>query len=149
MIETHDEPFWIEVRRNATLAACRKFGVTLLLGLPVAGLVWLLLLRATKGQWIPAVPAGFAIVAILLGGSIALRPAAGRWPYIIWHVVVRAIELALTWVLLLVLFYGVIFPIGLFRRRGDGPFRGPQAGQKTYWQDVPPVKDPRRYYRQF
>jgi hypothetical protein len=149
MIETYDEPFWIEIRRNATVAACRKFGLTLLLGLPVAGVVWLLLLRATKGHWVPGVPVGFAVAAVLLGGSIALWPTAGRGPYIVWHVVVRAIELALTWLLLLVLFYLVIFPIGLLRRRGAGPFRGPQPGQKTYWQDVPPVKDPRRYYRQF
>lgn len=149
MIETRDEPFWVEIRRQASASACRRFGLTLLLGLPVAGLVWLFVLRGVKGHWLPAVPVGFALAAVALGGPIALWPSAGRVPYIVWHTVVRGIEIALTWILLLVLFYGVILPIGLVRRRGSAAFRGPRRGQETYWQDVPPVKDPRRYYRQF
>ena len=149
MIETRDEPFGIEIRRQATVAACRRFGLTLVVGLPLAGVVWLLLLRGLKGEWIPAVAVGFAVAAVVVGGPVALWPARGRILYVAWHTVVRAVELALTWFLLSVLFYLVIFPIGLVRRWRSTAFRGPRREQETYWQAVPPVKDPRRYYRQF
>lgn len=139
-----------QIRREATPAACRHFGRTLLVGLPSAGLVWLLLLRFTTGGWMWPVPLAFGLAALVLGGSALVAPGWSRCLYLGWHAVVRTVERGLTWLLLFIFFWLVITPVGLVRRRRAAAFlRGPVPGRKSYWQEVPPVKDPSRYYRQF
>lgn len=138
-----------QVRLQATPRACRRFAVTLLLGLPVAGLAWLLLVRLTSDRWVWPVLIGFCAAALLLGGSALLAPTWARWFYIGWHAVTRVIELALTWVLLALVFWLVITPVGLVRRGRASPFKRFMPRAKSYWQNTPPVKDPARYYRQF
>jgi hypothetical protein len=138
-----------QLRAQATPAACRRFAVTLLVGLPLAGCVWLLLLRFATDRWAWAVLYGFVAAALLLGVSALLAPGWARHLYIAWHTVTRLIELALTWVLLALVFWLVITPVGLVRRGRHAAFRRAVPGAKSLWQDVPPVKDPARYYRQF
>jgi hypothetical protein len=138
-----------QVRAAATPAACRRFAITLLVGLPLAGCVWLLLLRFATDRWVWPVLAGFVAAALLLGVSALLVPGWAKSLYIGWHTVTRLIELALTWVLLALVFWLVITPVGLVRRGRHPAFRRPSPGAKSCWQDVPPVKDPSRYYRQF
>lgn len=137
------------VRAQATPGACRRFGVTLLVGLPLAGLVWLLVLRLTADRWVWPVLIGFAVAAVSFGGSALLAPAWGRQLYIGWHTVARLIELALTWFLLAVVYWLVITPVGLLRRGRHPSFRRPASEVESCWQKVPPVNDPARYYRQF
>jgi hypothetical protein len=149
MIPDHEGSLVSQVRAAATPAACRRFAVTLLVGLPLAGVVWLLLLRLMSGGWVWPVVTGFAVAAVALGGSALLAPGWARRLYIGWHVVTRTIELALTWVLLALAFWLVITPVGLVRRGRHTAFRRAIPGAKSCWQDVPPVKDPSRYYRQF
>lgn len=150
MIPDHEDSLVNQVRAAATPAACRKFGGMLLAGLPVAGFVWLLIIRGKTGQWHWPVLGGFALAGLLLGTSVLLVPAWARRVYVGWHVVTRTIEKALTWVVLAIVFWLVITPVGWLRRRRDSVFRaGRGAGQKSCWQEVPPVKDPSRYYRQF
>lgn len=150
MIPDHAGSLVSQVRAQATPAACRRFALTLLAGLPLAGFVWLLLLRLTTGRWVWAVVAGFGLAAVLLGGSALLAHGWARRLYVGWHVVTRTVELALTWVLLALVFWLVITPVGLIRRRrASGFLRGPVPGRDSYWHGVPPVKDPSRYYRQF
>jgi len=141
--------FLARIRDDATPAACRKFGLTLLSGLPLAGFTWVLMLRYSTGRWLWSVEFGFCIAALLLGGGALVSRGWGRRIYIGWHAVIRTIELGLTWLLLFVLFWVIITPAGMARRRSTGFVRGPVPGRKSYWQDVPPVKDPARYYRQF
>ncbi len=138
-----------QVRAQATPAACRRFAITLLIGLPLAGCVWLLLLRFTSDRWMWPVLHGFVVAGLLLGVSALLAPGWARPLYIAWHTVTRLIELALTWVLLALVFWLVITPVGLLRRGRHFAFRRPSSDAKSCWQDVPPVKDPSRYYRQF
>ncbi len=149
MIPDREDSLPRQVRDAATPAACRRFALTLLGGLPAAGLVWLALLRLKTGAWHWPVAAGFAIAGVLLGASARLAPGWARRLYIGWHLVTRTIERALTWLVLAVVFWLVITPAGLLRRRGDTLFRRPRGGRDSYWQEVPPVKDPSRYYRQF
>lgn len=150
MIPDHEDSLVSQIRAQATPAACRRFGVTLLTGLPLAGFLWLLLLRFKTDHWAWPVMGGFALAGLVLGLSVLLTQGWARRLYLGWHLAARFIEKALTWVLLLLVFWIVITPAGLLRRRRQaGFFRGPVAGQKSYWQEVPPVKDPSRYYRQF
>lgn len=150
MIPDHADSLVSQVRAQATPAACRRFGFTLLLGLPLAGGFWLLLLRLKTGGWVWPVLVGFVVAGVGLGVSVLLVPGWARRLYIGWHVVTRTVEKGLTWVVLALVFWLVITPVGLIRRGRVGAFRrGHPPGQKSYWQDVPPVKDPSRYYRQF
>lgn len=147
MIPDHEGSLYSQVRAQATPAACRRFGFTLLLGLPLAGLVWLLVLRFSAGRWVWPVFAGFVAAALLLGLSALLAPDWARRLYIGWHTVTRTIETALTWLLLSLLFWLVLMPVGWIRRWKASPFKSVPG--KSYWQEVPPVNDPSRYYRQF
>lgn len=149
MIPDHEGSLVSQVRAAATPAACRRFAITLLIGLPLAGVVWLLLLRLMSGGWVWSVVVGFAAAAVALGGSALLAPGWAHRLYIGWHTVTRAIELTLTWVLLALVFWLVMTPVGLVRRGRHTAFRRAAPGAKSCWQDVPPVKDPSRYYRQF
>jgi len=150
MIPDREDSLVSQVRAAATPEACRKFGLTLLGGLPVAGLVWLLLLRLKTGRWVWPVAEGFALAGVVLGLSVLLIPAWARIFYVGWHLAARAIERALTWVVLAVVFVLVITPAGwIRRRRRDSAFLGGRSDAKSYWQEMPPVKDPGRYYRQF
>lgn len=149
MIPDHEGSLVSQVRAQATPAACRRFGFTLLLGLPLAGLVWLLVLRFSAGRWVWPVFVGFVAAALLLGVSALLAPGWARRLYIGWHTVTRLIETALTWFVLALVFWLAITPVGWLRRRRDSAFRAGRNGAKSYWQEVPPVKDQGRYYRQF
>ena len=150
MIPDRPDSLVSQLRAEATPAACRRFAFTLLVGLPLAGGLWLLLLRLATDRWVWAAPLGFGVTALVLGGSALAAPAWARCLYVGWHVVTRTLEMVLTWVLLTLVFWLVITPVGLLRRRRPSGFlRGPAPGRKSYWQEVPPVKDPSRYYRQF
>jgi hypothetical protein len=150
MIPDREDSLVSQVRAAATPAACRRFGFLLLGGLPAAGFLWLLLLRLKTGGWVWPVVYGFALAGVILGASVLLAPGWGRRLYLGWHVVTRSIEQALTWLVLALVFWLVITPVGLIRRRRRGSFRaGPVPDEKSCWQEVPPVEDPARYYRQF
>jgi hypothetical protein len=150
MIPDSQAAIIMQLRGEATPPACRRFALTLLGVLPVAGLVWLLVLRWSADRWVWSVPLGFVLAAVLLAGPALAAPGWARWLYVGWHAVTRMIELALTWFLLALVFWLVITPVGLVRRRKSGAFRArPAPRAKSYWQEVPPVKDPSRYYRQF
>lgn len=138
-----------DLRSAPTLADCRKFGVTLLIGLPLAGLFWFCLLRVTSGLWRPGVPLAFSAVAAV-GAAIALFPRWGRHPYIAWHAVTRGVELVGSAILLFVVFHGVVAPLGAIRRRRSSRFRRAGSGTaQSYWQDVPRETVAAQYYRQF
>lgn len=53
--------------------------------------------------------------------------------------------------LLAMLFYGVVLPIGLLLRvrRGDVIGRRLDPSRASYWTPIPKVRDPREYLRQF
>jgi hypothetical protein len=150
MMPDHEDSLLGRVGTQATPPACRRFGFMLLGGLPVAGLIWLLLVRFKTGGWVWPVSYGFALAGLILGVSALLAPGWARRLYIGWHMVTGAFEKALTWVVLALVFWLVITPVGLFRRRRAGSFRSsPVLRKKSCWQEPPPVEDLSRYYRQF
>lgn len=149
MIPDREASLVSQVRAAATPAACRRFGLTLLGGLPAAGLIWLLLLWLKTDRWIWPVAGGFALAGVVLGLSVLLVPGWARVFYVGWHVATRAIERMLTWLVLALVFWLVITPVGLVRRRRNSVFYDGRGAAKSHWQELRPVKDPARYYRQF
>ena len=140
-----------EINWNPSLDERRRFGITLVIGFPLAGLVWFFMVWLVKDDWILEIPAIFATIGIVGGGALAASPSIGRVPYIVWHLLIRAIEMSITYLLLLILFFLVITPIGLLRRfRTNGALsKRIDRNRSSYWADIEKVDDLAQYYRQF
>jgi len=96
-----------------------------------------------------------AVALAALGGLSALLSLAwprGNWPlYVGLTVVSYPIGFVLSYVILGVLFFGVIAPIGaLMRALGKDPLtRQYDKNAKTYWSDARPARPKSDYFRQF
>jgi hypothetical protein len=111
----------------------------------IAGLWW----RRSGQTTGPALMAGVAF-AIGLVGLVA--PTAIRAIYVAWMIAVWPIGWVVSHVLLAVIFFGVITPIGLILRAiGRDPMcKKFDRSAKTYWITRPAEEvDPQQYFRQF
>jgi hypothetical protein len=94
--------------------------------------------------WIVTVAAAVGIVGLIW-------PAIIRWVYVVWMAAVFPIGWVMSYLLVGVVFYLVVTPIGLIMRLcGRDPMQrkfDPQA--KTYWQPRESTKSNDRYFRQF
>ena len=78
-------------------------------------------------------------------------PPVRRYVYIGWMCAAYPIGWTVSHVLLAIVFYGVITPIGLALRTfgGDPMRRRFEPGSESYWTPHAGGKDVRRYFRQF
>ena len=94
---------------------------------------------------------------MIAGGGAAvgiagvLSPAFIRIVYVVWMAAVFPIGLVVSNVVLAVVFYGVVWPIGLVAKLpGKNALQlGFDREAKTYWNVRQPLKNPRRYFRQY
>ena len=130
----------------------RRLARELVIGAPVAGLVWLLVLRIFLGEWslgFPLLIVGFSLVlALVMAGPDP--PGSGAWHF--WKGLVFGIDWVVTRVVCALLYYLVFFPLGVILRVLRVPLvrlRGDPAAP-THWQKVSPPPDARRhYFRQY
>lgn len=94
------------------------------------------------------VVAGISAIVAVLG---LVRPAAVRPIYTAWMLAVFPIGWLVSHLVLGIVYYLVVTPIGLLRRlvSGDPMHRCFDRQAETYWQPRRPVRDPKRYFRQF
>ena len=128
----------------------RAFGRTLTLGfLVITPLLWLLVWwkRGHPEMW-----------PLFVGGGCAGAGAiCWAWPrvaqpiYVFWYAVGGVIGFCLTQVLLVLVFYLVVTPIGLvLRLLGKDPLeRRWDKDATTYWKDAEKPVDAKSYFRQF
>jgi hypothetical protein len=90
------------------------------------------------------------VMSLACGAVAAIAPAALRPLYIALSAISYPIGLVFSHVVLAILFYGVITPIGLIMRLAgrDTMQRAFRPDLSSYWQERPPASDPRRYFRQ-
>lgn len=90
-------------------------------------------------------------LALIIGVLGLVRPATLRWLFVGWMVLAFPIGWAVSLVMLLVMFYGVITPVAmLFRLRGrDLLQRKPRREQESLWLPKPGPSDVRSYFRQY
>ena len=129
----------------------RKFGLTLALGFPFMGMALFLIVRLTTGDWKPAVPIWIIGLGCPLGLLLASIPAIARPFYMVWFAAICIIDTTITIILFTILFFLVIFPIGVVMRLLGrlGVSKGHNPAANTYWRNVDPPAEPRRYFRQF
>jgi len=118
-------------------------------GLLVGGV--LLLLAAwwyLRGRFPSAVPVAVAVGALLvLFGLVA--PRALYWPNRGWMALAEALSFVSTRVVLAVVFFIAVTPIGLVKRlTGWDPLRRRAQSAGSYWRPYP-QRDPRHYEKMY
>jgi hypothetical protein len=93
---------------------------------------------------------------IASGGAVVgvaglFSPAFIRVVYVVWMTAVFPIGFVVSNVVLAIVFYGVVSPIGLLAKlTGRNALQlGFDRDAKTYWNPRQQIKDPRRYFRQY
>ncbi len=125
-------------------------------------------LRQFAGIWLPAffavvgglvvyrtgnlaIPMVLWIAAVLLGAMGLVRPAWIRPVYLGWMFAAAPIGWVVSRVILAIVYFGVITPIGLILRmvKRDPLEQRFDRSASTYWVPREPVRDASRYFRQF
>jgi len=131
-------PDWNPTPRQLRQFAAAVLGVVLLLAL---------------GIWRRTGSLSSALITALLGALIALlgflAPRAVQPLYRLLTIVTLPIGYLVSEILLRVVFYGVLTPLGLaFRMAGRDVLRLKRTQQKSYWQQAKQQKDTSGYFRQ-
>lgn len=135
----------VQINWNPTPSELRKFGVTVLLGFALLGLLFQFRLNNTV--------AGIALyaVAAVLGGPALSGTVLGKPGYVIWMGIAFVMGSVMSRILLSIIYFGVVTPIGILRRaQGADRLTLNRPKATSYWTDVEPVpEDPDSYERQF
>lgn len=135
----------IELNRNPSRSDLKWFGLLLLafFGLLAAMALW----RFGAPQSARLL---LAIGAALSAVYYAVPPLR-RWIFLAWMFAAFPIGWTISHVLLLVVYFGVITPVGfVLRAMGKDPLeRAFDRDAASYWIARPNAGDPRRYFRQF
>ena len=148
------------VNRNPDERELRKFGWSLLIGSVLVGAVFWYRGSASRGlelhlgwtggpqQWIACFFWGLGFITCLLS---RVHPPASRPVYLVWMTVMGAIGTVVTRILLAAVFYFMITPIGLWRRRGrrDPIDQDWEDDRESFWHDLKHPRDKRLYEKQY
>ncbi len=144
----------IEIDWNPPRRILRNFG---LIGLVAFGVMGALIYwQVGPGKVVPAGAATLTatflwVTAVHFGVFAAVVPALLRPVYVVLTVVTYPIGFVLSYVVMGLIFYGVIVPIGLiFKIVGrDAMHRRFDPSAPTYWIRRCPPDSAKRYFRQF
>ncbi len=144
----------IEINLRPDERTLRQFGFIALAGFALLALLawqeWLLFRFGLGGARLP-LPHGFATVPGLALGCTLVYPKANRPLYVALALLALPIGLVVSSVIMAMLVYLVIAPIGLLLRGiGRDPHeRGFVREAETYWVDARPARKNESYFRQF
>lgn len=136
---------WSDIPFNPSRTTLRQFaGLCLVFFTGLA--LWQALARGRTGVGLV-----LAAVALSIGPLGLIRPEWVRPIYVGWMLVTFPIGWTISQVVLAVIFFGLLAPVGVgFRLSGRDPLgRARRSGQETYWVPKPSPVDLRRYFQQF
>ncbi len=135
----------VDINWNPSKKELKVFSLLLIVFFAIVA--WLAHGKGESIETASLIAGGGAVVGI----AGVLSPAFIRVVYVVWMAAVFPIGFVVSNVVLAVVFYGVVWPIGLLTK-----LTGKNALQldldreaKTYWNVRQSVKDPRRYFRQY
>lgn len=134
----------IDLNLNPTLRVLRQFaGTWLVVFGAFAASQWM------RGNAVGAVALGMVAVIVCLAG--VLRPRSIRWLFVASSVAAFPIGWALSQLMLIALFVGVITPVAIvFKLIGrDRLWRARQSAHESYWKPKATTADMGRYLRQY
>ncbi len=135
----------IEIDWNPSRQTLRTFAIGLCV-LAVVYASWLAWGQRLEGwrAWLCLIAGGLGLVGVAM-------PPLLRWVYVAWMVVVFPIGWCVFQAMLAILYFAVIWPLGLLMKAlGRDPLQlrsDPNA--TTYWNEHPQSDDPRRHFRQY
>jgi hypothetical protein len=96
---------------------------------------------------------GLALIgmALLIGLPGLIRPSLVRWLFVGWTVAAFPVGWLISWLVLLLMFYGILTPVAMvFRLRGRDLLRRRRPLEETtFWVPKDAPKDVRSYFRQY
>ena len=124
----------------------------LLVGLPIVGLIWTVILRvfgeSQEMNWY--VFASFAFIGLSIGTLSLLLPAFGRVTYFALHSLINLIDQIIIWTTLPLFYYVIFCPYSLLIRFfGKSKLKERTHSVSSYWKNVEQPKSNRRYIQQF
>lgn len=135
----------LDIDWKPSAQALRKFGIGGAIFLPIVAVI--LWARDVGPAWTWSVGGAGA----LIGALAFVAPKILRPIYLLVTAVTAPIGLAVNLILLTLIFYGMLLPIGLvFRVIGrDALHRKIEPDRDSYWQAHETPKDASRYFKQF
>jgi hypothetical protein len=136
------------IPRERRRQLCRE----LLLGAPLAALLWLLLLRLISGQWNWVFPVVILCVSLLMAGAVLMPGVVGSAVYRLWGGLIRCIDWVITRLSCAVLYFLVFTPLGLLLRLLRVPLlqMKPAKSTASMWIKISPKQDARHhFFRQY
>ena len=111
------------------------------------GIAAWLFVRFQAGSWATAVVA----VGLAAGGLAFVNPRLLKWVYIGWMAAVFPIGWVVGHLLLGIVYYGVLTPVGwLLRLTGHDPLqRRPDLQASSFWQKRSREREPADYFKQY
>lgn len=133
----------VELNWRPDAKALRKFGVVVIVGLGVIGLALQLWGGRADLAWLVYGAAAVIGLPALTGTVVALP---GYW---LWMGMAFVMGNIMGRLLLALVYYGLITPMGLVRRLFTDPLMRRRPGVDSYWVEVDATGEKTRYERQF
>ncbi len=135
----------MDIDWNPSRRQLRTFGLTLLIMLPLAGLLFAL--RGEGFSW--TVFGVFAACGVFVEVCVLAVEPVARLLYKVWMALAFVLGLVVAPVVISIIYYLVVTPIGLFlRATGKDPMQRKHP-EGTCWVDIEHKTDRRSYGRQF
>ncbi len=136
---------WSDVPRNPSPTMLRQFAA-LWLVVFLAMSAWEIFVRERSSVGLALAVLALTVGPLGLANSRLIRPI-----FVGWMVLAFPIGWTVSLVLLALVYYGVVTPVGLLLRlAGHDPLRlRRDPGLATYWVTKPAVSDVRRYFRRY
>ena len=140
----------LEVNKQPSSSDLKKFALTMIIGMPIVGLIWTGIIYWTAEVWNFWIFGAFAAFGALVCLGTLASSALGRILYIVWHTLAAIIEAVISFVSTLLMYILTILPIGLIMRLfGRKPLTVLDKEASSYWKDCKESKDLKRYFRQY
>ena len=123
--------------------ALRKFGLVVIIGLGLIGLLFQFYLQKTTTAYALYAAAAILGLPALTGTAIALP---GYW---LWMGIAFVMGNIMGRLLLSILFYGLITPMGFVKRLSNDKLRIRRKPRESYWVDIRSEGEEGRYERLF
>lgn len=140
----------LEVNKNPSRKELKKFALTMLIGMPIVGLIWSGIIYWTGQIWNFWIFGAFALFGVLVCLGTWISAPLGRVLYIAWHTLAAIIEAVISFVSTLLMYVLTILPIGLIMRLfGRKPLTVLDKEASSYWKHCQKTTDLKRYFRQY
>lgn len=134
---------------QVALGERKRLARELVLGAPVAGLLWLLLLRLFLGEWSFTFPGAIVLFSFVLALLMIGPASVGTLAFRFWKGLVFCIDWLVTRIVCLLLYFLLITPVGLVVRIFRGTKTSGQSAASNWQKASPASGDKRHYFRQY